>query len=32
MDNLEKNVVKDFGYRWKTYNQSKVKKRASAKF
>lgn len=26
MDNLEKNVVKDFGDEWKTYNQSEVKK------
>ena len=27
MDNLEKNVIKDFGNEWKTYNQSEVKKK-----
>ena len=27
LDNLEKNVIKDFGYEWKTYNQSEVKKK-----
>lgn len=27
MDNLEKNVVNDFGEEWKTYNQSEIKKK-----